>query len=61
MMTRVVVDDDAIAAIRHGKSLPLFEGPGPWAVTSADGALVAVYEHGGDVAKPGVVFAEPIA
>lgn len=61
MMTRVVVDDDAITAIRHGRSLPLFEGEGPWAVTSADGALVAVYEHGGDVAKPGVVFAEPIA
>lgn len=60
-MASVVVDDGVVASIRHGRSLPLFEGSGPWAVVDNDGRLVAVYEHGGDVAKPGVVFAEPIA
>jgi hypothetical protein len=47
--------------IRNGRSLPLFDGDGPWAVADEHERLVAVYEHGGDVAKPGVVFAEPIA
>lgn len=60
-MASVVVDEGVVASIRNGRSLTLFDGSGPWAVVDNEGRLVAVYEHGGDVAKPGVVFAEPIA
>ena len=60
-MASVGVDDGVVASIRNGRSLPIFDGSGPWAIVDDDGRLVAVYEHGGDVAKPGVVFAEPIA
>jgi tRNA pseudouridine55 synthase len=60
-MESVVVDDEIVASIRNGRSLPLFDGNGPWALVDSSDRLVAVYEHGGDVAKPGVVFAEPIA
>ena len=60
-MVHVVVDESVVALIRNGRSLPLFDGDGPWAVLDDASRLVAVYEHGGDVAKPGVVFAEPIA
>lgn len=60
-MAHVVVDESVVALIRNGRSLPLFDGDGPWAVLDDASRLVAVYEHGGDVAKPGVVFAEPIA
>ena len=60
-MAHVVVDESVVALIRNGRSLPLFDGDGPWAVVDEQSRLVAVYEHGGDAAKPGVVFAEPIA
>lgn len=60
-MAHVVVDESVVALIRNGRSLPLFDGDGPWAVLDEASRLVAVYEHGGDVAKSGVVFAEPIA
>jgi len=60
-MTSVVVDESVVQMIRNGRSLPLFDGDGPWAVSDEHERLVAVYEHGGDAAKPGVVFAEPIA
>ena len=60
-MISVVVDESVVQMIRNGRSLPLFDGDGPWAVSDQHERLVAVYEHGGDVAKPGVVFAEPIA
>ena len=60
-MAHVVVDESVVALIRNGRTLPLFDGDGPWAVLDDASRLVAVYEHGGDVAKPGVVFAEPIA
>ena len=60
-MAHVVVDESVVALIRNGRSLPLFDGDGPWAVLDDVSRLIAVYEHGGDVAKPGVVFAEPIA
>ena len=60
-MAHVVVDESVVALIRNGRSLPLFDGDGPWAVVDEQSRLVAVYEHGGDTAKPGVVFAEPIA
>lgn len=60
-MAHVVVDESVVALIRNGRTLPLFDGNGPWAVLDVASRLVAVYEHGGEVAKPGVVFAEPIA
>ena len=60
-MAHVVVDESVVALIRNGRTLPLFDGDGPWAVLDDASRLVAVYEHGGDAAKPGVVFAEPIA
>ena len=39
-------------------SIPLFEGPGPWAVTDDVGHLLAMYEPNGDMAKPVVVVPE---
>jgi tRNA pseudouridine55 synthase len=59
---RVVADDDLAAAVRHGRVLPAatlgVEGDGPWAVTDASGALLAVYHpHRGTDVKPGVVLA----
>ncbi|HTV12647.1 MAG TPA: tRNA pseudouridine(55) synthase TruB [Acidimicrobiales bacterium] len=50
--------------VRHGRVLPVevlrgagANGPGPWAVTSGVGHLLAVYErYRGDVAKPAAVF-----
>jgi tRNA pseudouridine55 synthase len=68
-MARAVVPDDVAAAVGHGKILPIAalrerggEGPGPWAVVSAEGALLAVYEaHGPQQAKPAVVLASGAA
>jgi tRNA pseudouridine55 synthase len=59
---RVVVKDDLAVAVGHGRVLPLaelgVEGDGPWAVVSAEGALLAVYvAHRDGTAKPGVVLA----
>jgi tRNA pseudouridine55 synthase len=57
----VVVGDDDVVAISHGKVLPLdrlgVSGSGPWAVLDAGGELLAVYEPHKDEAKPAVVLA----
>jgi len=51
---RVTVDDESVKLISHGRSLPLFEGRGPWAVLSPDGDLIAVYEAtAGDTSERG--------
>jgi tRNA pseudouridine55 synthase len=66
-MARAVVDQELAAAVRHGKVLRAdvlraaagtSPGPGPWAVLSEDGQLLAVYQpFGEDLAKPAVVLA----
>lgn len=68
-MARAVVPGDLAAAVGHGKVLPAAalrewggEGPGPWAVVSAEGTLLAVYvAHGPQQAKPAVVLASAAA
>jgi tRNA pseudouridine55 synthase len=52
-----VVTDDVAALVGHGRVLPAFDGEPPWAVISAAGELLAVYEpFGQDMAKPAVVL-----
>ena len=60
-MTKVIADEATATAIRNGRSLPAWPGTSPWAVVNEQGALLAVYEADGDVAKPSVVLAEAIA
>jgi len=60
-MTKVIADEATATAIRNGRSLPAWPGSSPWAVVNERGALLAVYEADGDVAKPSVVLAEAIA
>ncbi len=60
-MTQVVVDTEAAAKVRHGRSFPAWPGEAPWAVVDEAGALLAVYEQDGPNAKPSVVLAEAIA
>jgi tRNA pseudouridine55 synthase len=60
-MTKVIADEATATAIRNGRSLPAWPGSSPWAVVNEHGALLAVYEADGDVAKPSVVLAEAIA
>jgi tRNA pseudouridine55 synthase len=60
-MTKVIADEATATAIRNGRSLPAWPGASPWAVVNEEGALLAVYEADGDVAKPSVVLAEAIA
>jgi tRNA pseudouridine55 synthase len=66
-MARAVVPGDVAAAVGHGKVLPMVTlgapgGPGPWAVVSGEGRLLAVYEaHGRGQAKPAVVLAPAAA
>ena len=62
----VVVDDDVAALVANGRVLPRtvlgVDGPGPWPVCDATGALLAVYEaHRDDTVKPGVVLPRPVA
>jgi tRNA pseudouridine55 synthase len=57
---QLTVDDEVAAAVGHGRVLEAdglgAMGEGPWAVLSADGSLLAVYErHRGTTVKPGVV------
>ncbi|MDJ0771588.1 MAG: tRNA pseudouridine(55) synthase TruB [Ilumatobacter sp.] len=54
----VDVDDETASLIANGRVLPQFtEGAGPWAVFSADGVLLAVYEpFRVGLAKPAVVL-----
>jgi len=55
------------AEVSHGRVLSLRQlhdagvtGPGPWAVVSEEGDLLAVYEkHGSELAKPVVVMVPP--
>jgi tRNA pseudouridine55 synthase len=57
--TRVEVDDFTAGLVAHGRVLPAFGGPAPWAVIGPDGALLAVYQPhgaGGGSAKPSVVL-----
>lgn len=66
-MARVTVGADLAAAVGHGKVLPIGaleepggKGPGPWAVLSGEGHLLAVYQaHGPRHAKPAVVLFPP--
>ena len=60
-MTKVIADEATATAIRNGRSLPSWPGSSPWAVVNEQGALLAVYEADGEVAKPSVVLAEAIA
>ena len=60
-MTKVIADEATATAIRNGRSLPAWPGASPWAVVNEQGALLAVYEADGEVAKPSVVLAEAIA
>ena len=58
----VVVRDDILAAVGHGKVLAAtdlgVEGDGPWAVLAESGDLLAVYEpHRDGTVKPAVVVA----
>jgi hypothetical protein len=56
----VVVDADVATAVGHGKVLDPstlgVQGPGPWAVTDRDEALLAVYEAHGSRVKPSIVL-----
>lgn len=57
---RVTVDDAASRMVRHGRSLPRFDGDGPWVVCDHDGNLLAMYELADGVARPVVVVPEAI-
>ncbi len=56
----VVVDDEVAIEVGHGRVLTLerlgADGPGPWAVSNAEGELLAVYEVHDRGAKPSVVI-----
>jgi tRNA pseudouridine55 synthase len=60
---QVVATDEVAARIANGAvlergALGVGDGDGPWAVLSADGALLAVYQgHGSERVKPAVVVA----
>ena len=55
-LQHVTVPAEVAALVANGRVLPIFDGPGPWAVY-ADGALLAVYEPFRDhEAKPSVVL-----
>ena len=57
-LPKVVVGADDPPRIAVGAVLARPDGAGPWAMVTADGALLAVYEaHGADRAKPAVVLA----
>ncbi|MET0727943.1 MAG: tRNA pseudouridine(55) synthase TruB [Acidimicrobiales bacterium] len=61
-LAAVTVDAAVASDVGHGKVLSVerlgVDGPGPWAVLSTDGALLAVYEaHRPGTVKPGVVIA----
>jgi tRNA pseudouridine55 synthase len=53
----VEVDAGTVVKVSHGRSLPAWDGDGPWAVCDEAGELVAVYERAStDVARPAVVI-----
>lgn len=54
---QVQVDADTAALVANGRSLPLFEGSGPWAVVGPETDLLAVYEAADHHrARPAVVI-----
>jgi tRNA pseudouridine55 synthase len=53
---RITVDDATAGLVAHGRPLPAFPGPPPWALLAVDGSLLAVYEAHGDGSKPAVVL-----
>ena len=56
----VAVDSDTVALVRNGRSLPAWDGDGPWTVCGPDGELVAMYERvDARTAKPDVVLPAP--
>lgn len=55
--SRVDIDEPTADMVRHGRVLDRFAGDGPWVVVDPGGALLAVYEPFGAVAKPAVVIA----
>ncbi len=59
-MAGVTVDDEVASEVGHGRVLDRgrlgVSGSGPWAVHSADGSLLAVYEPHRERAKPAVVL-----
>lgn len=56
-LARVSLDASTAALVANGRVLPRFEGDGPWALFTAGGLLVAVYEpFRDDEAKPSVVL-----
>ncbi|MFZ4810380.1 MAG: tRNA pseudouridine(55) synthase TruB [Ilumatobacteraceae bacterium] len=53
----VTISDDDVALVRNGRSLPAWDGDGPWSVLDGEGELVAMYERAGPtIAKPAVVI-----
>lgn len=53
----VGVDAATVALVRNGRSLPAWDGDGPWAVCGPEGDLVAMYERvDAHTAKPDVVL-----
>lgn len=65
-MGRAVASEELALTVGHGRVLPLgvlqdagAGGPGPWAVVSPTGQLLAVYEaYRATLAKPAVVFVQ---
>ncbi len=55
-LAQVTVDDATAALIANGRVLEGWDGDGPWAVSSAAGELLAVYEPFRGRAKPAVVL-----
>lgn len=55
-LAQVTVDDATAALIANGRVLDVWEGDGPWAVSSPAGELLAVYEPFRGQAKPAVVL-----
>jgi tRNA pseudouridine55 synthase len=56
-LARVTVTPDASTLVGHGRSLPAWDGDGPWVVCDDQGELLAVYERASPtMAKPSVVM-----
>jgi tRNA pseudouridine55 synthase len=53
----VTVSAETAVLVGNGRSLPVWDGPGPWAVLGPEGDLLAMYERVNDhTAKPDVVI-----
>ena len=60
-LPRVEVDDDGIAALRHGRAVPAAADTpeaGPVTLASAEGELLAIGERDGGVVRPRKVFVQ---